>query len=271
MRSHAWRPRLADSTQPGLGAVYRKGTLGGCPGNALSAAASERRRRRGRSRGNADPRVPEEMPTTCQLQADALGLLAETALHHGMNPGASGERYQVVVHVDAAVLTDATRPASRSSRRYARSRGDVSTPGVRCKPASIAMLQRSPVPPLRDAVRSGPSHPALGAGRPHDALESGLALPPTSSCGPRGEVSDLRAQNSALGVHIDPHTAKPSWLGGRVDVGYAIDVLPPLALASVSPIPPDPPIAHRAPKCASATLCDQKRAGSSTCPANCGR
>ena len=42
-----------------------------------------------------------------QQQADALALLAETALHHGIDPGAPGERYQVVVHVDAAVLADA--------------------------------------------------------------------------------------------------------------------------------------------------------------------
>jgi hypothetical protein len=30
-----------------------------------------------------------------QQQADALALIAETALHHGIDPGASGERYQV--------------------------------------------------------------------------------------------------------------------------------------------------------------------------------
>jgi hypothetical protein len=33
-------------------------------------------------------------------EADALALVAETALHHGIDPGAPGERYQVVVHVD---------------------------------------------------------------------------------------------------------------------------------------------------------------------------
>jgi hypothetical protein len=41
-----------------------------------------------------------------QQRADALALLAETALHQGIDPGAPGERYQVVVHVDAAVLAD---------------------------------------------------------------------------------------------------------------------------------------------------------------------
>src|SRR5688572_30975818 len=42
-----------------------------------------------------------------QQQADALALLAETALHHGLDPGTPGERYQVVVHVDIPVLADA--------------------------------------------------------------------------------------------------------------------------------------------------------------------
>jgi hypothetical protein len=51
-----------------------------------------------------------EQPTMDQQQADALALLAETALHHGIDPGAPGERYQVVVHVDAAVLADAGQP-----------------------------------------------------------------------------------------------------------------------------------------------------------------
>jgi 5-methylcytosine-specific restriction endonuclease McrA len=45
-----------------------------------------------------------------QHQADALALLAESALHHELDPGAPGERYQVVVHVDAVVLADADAP-----------------------------------------------------------------------------------------------------------------------------------------------------------------
>ena len=56
----------------------------------------------------ADPAA--EVPTRPQQQADALALLAETALHHGLDPGTPGERYQVVVHVDAAVLADPAQP-----------------------------------------------------------------------------------------------------------------------------------------------------------------
>ena len=53
---------------------------------------------------------PDLRPAYGQQQADAIALLAETALHHGLDPGAGGERYQVVVHVDAAVLADAKAP-----------------------------------------------------------------------------------------------------------------------------------------------------------------
>jgi uncharacterized protein DUF222 len=52
----------------------------------------------------------EETPTVDQQQADALALVAETALHRGIEPGTPGERYQVVVHVDADVLADPDAP-----------------------------------------------------------------------------------------------------------------------------------------------------------------
>jgi uncharacterized protein DUF222 len=52
----------------------------------------------------------EDGLSIAEQQADALALLAETALHHGVDPGAPGERYQVVVHVDAAVLADPDQP-----------------------------------------------------------------------------------------------------------------------------------------------------------------
>jgi 5-methylcytosine-specific restriction endonuclease McrA len=61
--------------------------------------------------GDAGPgNISAEMAPLAQRQADALALLAETALHHGLDPGAPGERYQVVVHVDAPVLADPGQP-----------------------------------------------------------------------------------------------------------------------------------------------------------------
>jgi hypothetical protein len=39
--------------------------------------------------------APEgDAPTMAQQQADALAMVAETALHHGIDPGAPGERYR---------------------------------------------------------------------------------------------------------------------------------------------------------------------------------
>ena len=70
----------------------------------------------------------EDIPTFERQQADALALLAETALHHGIDPGAPGERYQVVVHVDAPALADPDAPASPCSRAastFPRKRPDV--------------------------------------------------------------------------------------------------------------------------------------------------
>ncbi len=67
-------------------------------------------------RARADKIVPRladpaaDPPTYAQQQADALALLAETALHRELDPGAPGERYQVVVHVDAPALADPDQP-----------------------------------------------------------------------------------------------------------------------------------------------------------------
>jgi hypothetical protein len=61
-----------------------------------------------------------------QQQADALVLLAETALHHEIDPGAPGERYQVVVHVDAAVLADAEAPGQSVFEEGARVSAETS-------------------------------------------------------------------------------------------------------------------------------------------------
>ena len=64
---------------------------------------------------NADATSPAtdpamQVPTKGQQQVDALALVCETALHHELDSGAPGERYQVVVHVDAAALADPSQP-----------------------------------------------------------------------------------------------------------------------------------------------------------------
>ena len=44
---------------------------------------------------------------------------------------------------------------------------------------------------------------------------------------PADPIPVLRSLNEAAGCAPDAHTATPGWLGERLDVGYAIDVLPP--------------------------------------------
>jgi hypothetical protein len=88
--------RIRGRLAPEVGALLVK---------ALEAARESLSQRRREEAADADPPAMEP-PTMEQQQADALALLAETALHHGIDPGAPGERYQVVVHVDAAVLAD---------------------------------------------------------------------------------------------------------------------------------------------------------------------
>jgi hypothetical protein len=87
------------------GTVTIRGRLAPEVGALLVKALDSAREALYQRRRELDPEP--EMPTREQQQADALALLAETALHHGIDPGTSGERYQVVVHVDAAVLADA--------------------------------------------------------------------------------------------------------------------------------------------------------------------
>ena len=55
--------------------------------------------------------------------------------------------------------------------------------------------------------------------------------PPTLVAAEPAEL--LRAQNDAKGLRIHPRTAIPDWFGDRLDVGWAIDVLHPLAIEEI--------------------------------------
>jgi hypothetical protein len=227
-----------------------------------------------------------------QQQADALLLLAETALHHELDPGAPGERYQVVVHVDAAVLADADAlgesaleggrrvPAGTSQRLACDASRVVMRHDAEGRLLEVGARTRTIPPALRRAlqhrdqgcrfpgcgVRFGQGHHirhwaqggpttlgnlALLCRRHHRAVhEEGYTVerlpdgelefrwpnrtvipdaPPPPRI--RGDPADaLRARNGAEHRRLHPHTATPAWLGERLDVAYAMDVLHPLAL-----------------------------------------
>jgi hypothetical protein len=265
---------------------------------ALSAAREtlyQHVRAQGTDTGAAD--VCAEAPTMEQQQADALVLVAETALHHGLDPGAPGERYQVVVHVDAAVLADAEQPGQSVLEDGLRVSAETSQ-RLACDASRVVMQHDAEGRLLEVGARTRTIPPALrralhhrdrgcrfpGCSRPfgqghhirhwaqggpttlsnlallcrfhHRAVhEEGyqverqpdgalqfrrpdggvlLNVPPLPER-PRDSSGTIRAANEAAGLILDAHTATPAWRGEPLDVGYAIDVLHPLAVAGCAP------------------------------------
>jgi 5-methylcytosine-specific restriction endonuclease McrA len=237
-------------------------------------------------------------PTRAQQQADALALVAETALHQGLDPGTPGERYQVVVHVDAPVLADPTQPgqtvledgirvSAETSRRLAcdasrvvlrhDSEGRVVEIGARTRtipPALRRALQQRDqgcrFPGCGERVaqghhlhhwaQGGPttlSNLALLCRRHHRAVHEegyqvercsddglrfrrpdGRELPevPAPGAVPENPVATIRAGHAAQGLSIDAQTGRPLWLGERLDLAWALDVLhPPATGAPLGP------------------------------------
>jgi 5-methylcytosine-specific restriction endonuclease McrA len=252
---------------------------------ALAAARDTLYQRRRDQEPEPDP------PTMEQQEADALALLAETALHHGIDPGAPGERYQVVVHVDAEVLADADAPGQSVLEDGARVPAETSQ-RLACDASRVVMRHgrdgrvvevdartRTIPPALRRAlhhrdrgcrfpgcgVRFGQGHHishwahggpttlsnlALLCRQHHRAVHdegyqverhadgelrfsrpNGQAIPqvPSPAPLPGDPLQALRARHDANGLVLDSRTTMPDWLGERLDVGYAIDVLHPLA------------------------------------------
>jgi len=269
--------RVRGRLSPEVGALLVK---------ALAAARETLYQRRRDQAPEADP------PTMVQQQADALALLAEAALHHGIDPGAPGERYQVVVHVDAEVLADPDAPgqsvledggrvpAGTSQRLACDASRVVMRHDADGRVVEIGARTRTIPPALRRAlhhrdrgcrfpgcgVRFGQGHHirhwaqggpttlsnlALLCRRHHravheegyqverqpdDALQfrrpDGRPLPdvPPPAAVPTDPVGVLRAGHVAQGLRLDARTTCPGWLGEHLDVGWAIDVLHPLAV-----------------------------------------
>jgi hypothetical protein len=257
---------------------------------ALTAARETLYQQRRQTFDNVND-VAAETPPIEQQQADALTLLAESGLHHGIDPGAPGERYQVVVHVDAPVLADSNAPGQSVLEDGARVSAETSQ-RLACDASRVVMRHdaegrtteigartRTIPPALRRAlvhrdegcrfpgcgVRDGQGHHlrhwarggpttlgnlALLCRRHHRAVhEEGYRVerapdgtlrflrpdgrplpevppPPAISAEP---VQALRARHQRQGLSLDARTTCPGWLGERLDVAWAIDVLHPLA------------------------------------------
>ncbi len=241
----------------------------------------------------ADPAA--EAPSRPQQQADALALLAETVLHHELDPGAPGERYQVVVHVDAAVLADPEQPgqsvleegshvsagtsqrlACDASRVVMRHDEDGRVVEVGARPRTIPTALRRALQHrertcrfpgctvrfgqghhVRHWAQGGPttlSNLVVLCHRHHRAVHEegyqlerlpdgvlqfrrpdGRPLPemPAPATVPADPVAALRARHVAERLRLHARTGLAEWLGERLDVGWALDVLHPLATRTV--------------------------------------
>ncbi len=268
--------RIRGRLAPEVGALLLK---------ALDAARETLYQRRREQMPDVDP------PTMEQQQADALALLAETALHHGIDPGAPGERYQVVVHVDAAVLADPDQ-AGQSVIEGGMRVPDGTSQRLACDASRVVMrhdaegrllevgARTRTIPPalrralhhrdrgcrfpgcglpfgqghhLRHWAQGGPTtllNLALLCRRHHRAVHEegyqverqtdgelqfrrpdGRVIPDVPPrCDVRADpVAIIRGRNEANGLALHVGAAIPGWFGEPLDVGYAIDVLHPLA------------------------------------------
>jgi uncharacterized protein DUF222 len=159
-----------------------------------------------------------------QQQADALALLAETALHHGLDPGAPGERYQVVVHVDAEVLADPDAPGQSVLEEGGRVPAGTSQ-RLACDASRVVMrhdADRCVVEILQvDRQPDG----ELRFRRPDGRLLPEVPPPPQVPADP---VKILRARHETEGSTCTRGPRSQVGWGSPLDVGWAIDVLHPL-------------------------------------------
>ncbi|MCY4508992.1 MAG: DUF222 domain-containing protein, partial [Acidobacteria bacterium] len=151
--------------------------------------------------GEAVPGAEAEAPSLAQRQADALGVIAECALSGGLDRGTAGDRYQVVVHVDAAALTE-TPDVPEAPDVPAGTPATASLVPVRHDAGQEARAvadRREPVPFMGQADtrdRGAPSRPC-----------------PTPCPGPRPATSSPAGRRQTVldeagGIHISAETAR---------------------------------------------------------------
>ena len=91
---------------------------------------------------STDASADVEEPTLAQRQAVAIGTVAEAALAGGLDRGTAGDRYQVVLHVDAEALAAWTGPALQPTNDGLAAAGieigaDTGTPSWRGEPLDL--------------------------------------------------------------------------------------------------------------------------------------
>ena len=137
-------------------------------------------------------------PTIEQRRADALGLVAESALAGGLDPGNPGDRFQVTVHVPADTLA-AGEPAS-------------TPPRVSAEPRAASPATSQPVAAAahagRETAAGGASETATAA--PHVSAEPSEAS--AGACEPAPPAAGLDAGQAVIeqagGLHLGREAAR---------------------------------------------------------------
>ena len=137
-------------------------------------------------------------PTIAQRRADALGLVAESALAGGFDPGNPGDRFQVTVHVPADTLAS-REPAIAPPHLSAETR--AASPAASQPVAAAAHAGR-------ETAAAGASETATAA--PHVAAETSEAS--AGACEPATPAADLDAGQAVIeqagGLHLGREAAR---------------------------------------------------------------
>ncbi len=175
-------------------------------------------------------------PTIAQRRADALGLVAECALAGGLDKGTAGDRYQVVVHVDADTLAAVGAAGQDDATEV---RHGESAP-VESGDTEGGRGCRTPAPyvPAGTYERTAGPGPACGqsaldeAGGMHVSAETARRLAcdaatVTMRHGPVGEVLDVGRRTRSISPALrralaarDRHCRFPGCTATRCDVHH---------------------------------------------------
>ena len=137
-------------------------------------------------------------PTFAQRQADAIGMLAECALAGGLDRGTAGDRYQVVVHVDAGALAEAPDVPAGTPAAQAAPSHPGAAPGARTRPGSAGRAARG------RPMRRSP-HPCPGPDPAPPTPAQHLEAAPPAAAPAAGSQTVL---DEAGGIHVSQETAR---------------------------------------------------------------
>ena len=163
------------------------------------------------------PAAEGDEASSAQRRADALGLVAESALAGGLDPGSPGDRFQVTVHVEAETLC--CREAASATPRVSSETRDMDPAAPEpAAPAADAAAGQAPIEPAvglhlaAAAHGGGPAAAAAGPDAGQAVIEQaggihvgiGGGAPRRLRCRPRGAAPRPRRRRARRGPP-DPH------------------------------------------------------------------